>query len=118
MALNRSQLLKMSYGQLDELFGKSPAGAIPDGEGTGTALACPGTWYAKILAWLARWFWWQGKVFDAQNGCLKNRVTAFGIRAIKATVGPGKSWFDEKGCTVIDYSKTSLVARMVRDEIR
>ena len=118
MPLDRSQLLKMSYEQLDELFGKSPAGAVPDGEGTGTALACPGTWCAKILAWLARWFWWQGKVFDAARGCLKNRITAFGIRAIKATVGPGKSWFDGNDCTVIDYSKTSLVARMVRDEIR
>ena len=118
MALDRSQLLKMSDEQLDELFGKSPAGEIPDGEGTGTALACPGTWAAKILAWLARWFWWQGKVFDAKRGCLENRVSAFGIRAIKATVGPGKSWFDQQDCTVIDYSKTSLVARMVRDEIR
>jgi hypothetical protein len=118
MALDRSQLLKMSYGQLDELFGKSPAGALPDGEGTGTAIVWSGTWCAHFFAWIARWFFWQGKVFDAKRGFLKNRVTAFGIRAIKATVAPGKSWFDQQDCTVIDYSKTSLLARMVRDEIR
>ncbi len=118
MPLDRSQLLKMSYEQLDELFGKSPAGGLPDGEATGTAIVWPGTWCAPFFAWIARWFFWQGKVFDAQGGTLKNRVTAFGIRAIKATVAPGKSWHDDADCTVIDYSKTSLVARMVRDEIR
>jgi len=118
MALDRSQLLKMSSGQLDELFGRSPAGPLPDGEGTGTAIVWPGTCCAPVMAWLARWFFWQGKVFDAKGGCLKNRVTAWGIRAIKATVARGTSWFDQKDCTVIDYSKTSLVARMVRDEIR
>ena len=80
MALDRSQLLKMSSGQLDELFGRSPAGPLPDGEGTGTAIVWPGTYCAPVMAWLARWFFWQGKVFDAKGGCLKNRVTAWGIR--------------------------------------
>jgi hypothetical protein len=118
MALDRSQLLKMSYEQLDELFGKSPVGSVPNGEGTGTAIVWPGTWCAKFFAWLARWFFWQGKVFNARKHCLKNRVTPFGICLIKATVTQGFSWFDKKKCTVIDYSKTSLIAKMVRDEIR
>ena len=118
MALTRWQLLRMSPEKLDELFGKSEAGPVPDGEGTGTAMALSGTWLAIKIAWLARWFLWQGKVFDAQAGSLKNRVTPFSLRAIKAKVFRGASWFDQKECIVIDYSKTSLVARMVRDEIR
>src|SRR3954470_2682692 len=106
IAIARSQLLHMSYEQLDELFGRSPVGSIPDGEGTGTAIVFPGTWCAPFFAWLARWFLWQGKVFDRHHGALVNRVTVFGIRAIKATVNPGRSWFDDRECTVIDYSKT------------
>ena len=108
----------MSPEQLDELFGRSEAGPVPDGEGTGTALACSGTWLAVLLAWLARWFWWQGKVFRAKDGFLKNRVTPFSLLAIKAKVFSGASWFDGKDCVVIDYSQTSFVAKMVRDEIR
>ena len=118
MALTRWQLLRMSPEKLDELFGKSEAGPVPDGEGTGTAMALSGTWLAIKIAWLARWFLWQGKVFDAQAGSLKNRVTPFSLRAIKARVFRGASWFDQKECIVIDYSRTSLVARIVRDEIR
>jgi hypothetical protein len=118
MTLTRAQLLRMSPEQLDALFGASEPGPLPQGEATGTAIVCAGSCWAKIFAWLARWFLWQGKVFDPQTGYLKNRVTPFGFRAIKARVYPGKSWFDQKDCIVIDYSETSLVARMVRDEIR
>ena len=110
MALDRSQLLKLSYEQLDELFGKSPAGPLPDGEATGTALVWPGKLLAPVIAWLVRWFWWQGKVFDASRGVLKNRVTAFGLRAIKATVAPGKSWFDQQDCIVIDCAMSEVFA--------
>ena len=89
-----------------------------DGEGIGTAIIWPGTWFARLFALFVRWFLWQGKVFDAQNGRLRDRVTPFGIRGINATVAPGKSRFDQQACTVIDYSETSFIARMVRDEIR
>lgn len=118
MDATRWGLLKAPRQRLDELFGQSVAGAQPDGEGVGTAIVCAGTWFAPVLAWLARWFCWQGKVFDAREGVLKNRVTPFSLRAIKAKVYKGESWFDGKECIVIDYSKTSFVAKMVRDEIR
>ena len=118
MPLTRSQLLKMSPEQLDELFGQSDAGPMPDGEGTGTAMVCPGTWLAKVIAWLARWFLWQGKVFNAKTGCLKNRIGPFSLLLIKAKVFAGPSLYDKRNCIVIDYSKTSFVAGMVRDEIR
>ena len=49
---------------------------------------------------------------------LRNRISAFGINAIVAEVYKGQSLFDGKDCIVLDYSKTSLVASWIRDEIR
>jgi hypothetical protein len=108
----------MSQEELDHLFRSSPAGSFPNGEATGTAILFPGTVCACFIAWFVRWFGWQGKVFDALVGGLVNRISAFGIKAIKAKVYKDQSWFDQKECIVIDYSKTSWVARLIRDEIR
>ncbi len=116
--LDRSQLLKMSRAELDELFTQSAPGEIPDGEGAGTAVFFPGTWWAKCLAWLTRCFWWQGKIFNASAGSLRNRITPFSISAIKANVYKAPSWLDKQEAIVLDYSKSSLVARKIRDEIR
>ena len=49
---------------------------------------------------------------------LTNRILPFGLNAIVAKVYTGPSWFDQKECIVLDYSKTSLVAQWIRDEIR
>lgn len=118
MPLTARQLLEKRAGELDRLFASAPAGPIPEGEATGAAIACPGTIFARPIAWFARWFLWQGKIFSPAERCLRNRITAFGFTAIKAQVYAGKSWFDERPCTVIDYSQTSLLARFIRDEIR
>lgn len=118
MPLAAAQLLKKSHAQLDELFGKSPAGDIPEGEATGTAIVGPGTICARLVAWFARWFCWQGKVFNRTRNGLVNRITMFGFKGIEARVYKDKSWFDGHECIVIDYSKTSLVAKCIRDEIR
>ena len=40
------------------------------------------------------------------------------MNAIVAEVYKGPSLFDGKECIVLDYSKTSLVAKWIRDEIR
>src|SRR5262245_5769365 len=103
MTLTRSMLVQMSQAELDALFRNSPPGPIPNGEGTGTAIVCPGTLCAKVLAWFVRWFCWQGKVFDAGGGALVNRISPFSFKAIKALVYKDKSWFDQKECIVIDY---------------
>jgi hypothetical protein len=108
----------MPAAELDALFGSSPAGPVPEGEATGTAIALAGSWCGRRLAGFARCFLWQGKVFDPPARCLRNRVSPFSLTAIKADVYEGKSWFDGRDCIVIDYSKTSLIARFVRDEIR
>jgi hypothetical protein len=118
MAYDVPQLLAMSQAQLDDLFRSSPAGDIPNGSAKGTAIIAPGTKYSEPIAQMINLFGWQGKVFDAEKGLLKNKILAFGIEAIVAKVSKGASWMDGKECIVLDYSDTSLVAHWIRDEIR
>jgi hypothetical protein len=118
VALTVDQLLDMSQDELDELFRTSPPGAIPDGEGSGTAIVAPGTPLADIASKVVREVAWQGKVFDAAGGVLRNKVGPVGSEEIVARVYPGESWFDQRPCTVLDYSQTSEVAQKIRDEIR
>jgi hypothetical protein len=112
------QLLRMSQAQLDELFTSCAAGEIPNGEGEGTAIVAPGTTYTQTIAGFINHFAWQGKVFDAKKGVLKNRILPFGLNAIIAKVYKGPSWLDNKECIVLDYSDTSIIAQWIRDEIR
>ena len=118
MTYTSSQLLTMNQAQLDDLFGSSPAGDIPSGEAEGTAIIATGTVFTAEIAELISLFGWKGKTFDAVHGTLRNRISAFGIDAIVAEVYKGNSWFDGKECIVLDYSKTSIVANRIRDEIR
>jgi len=118
MAIDVPQLLKMTPAQLDALFTSSPAGDIPDGDAKGTALIATGTKYSPEIAEFVNHFAWQGKVFDAKEGTLVNKVGVLGFKAIIAHVYKAPSWIDGKECIVLDYSKTSLVAHWIRDEIR
>jgi len=113
-----AQFLHMSGEQLDELFRNSPAGEIPDGEGDGTAIIDPGSAISDTIARFVHLFNWKGKVFDRAKGQLVNRILPLGHHAIVANVYKDKSWLDQKECIVLDYSKTSLVAKWIRDEIR
>ena len=118
MAYDVAQLLTMNQKALDDLFTASPAGDIPDGPAKGTAIIAPGTRYSEDIAEVINLFGWQGKVFDAKRGLLKNSITLFHVQAIVARVYKGPSWLDGKECIVLDYSETSVVAHYVRDEIR
>lgn len=110
--------MTMSQQELDDLFKASLPGDIPNGEAKGTAIIAPGTRYSDEIAEMVSLFAWQGKVFDASKGLLKNKITTFGIAAIVARVYKDASWLDGKECIVLDYSDTSLVAKWIRDEIR
>jgi hypothetical protein len=118
MPYTASQLLAMSQQELDDLFSASPAGDIPNGQAEGTAIIAPGTHFSAETAVLISHFGWQGKNFDAARGTLTNRILALGVDAIVAQIYKDASWFDGKECIVLDYSKTSLVAEHIRDEIR
>jgi hypothetical protein len=111
-------MLDMSRDQLDDLFRSSPPGEIPKGKARGTVISHPGTEFAEIAAKLVHLIAWQGKVFDPEKGELKNEITPLHFDSIRAKVYNDESWFDGKDCIVLDYSKTSLVAHWIRDEIR
>jgi len=117
-ALTAAELMKMTQAQLDDLFKASAAGAIPNGEAKGTAIIAPGTVFSPEIAEIISVFAWQGKTFDGKRGVLTNRISVFGLNAIVAEVYKDASWLDGKECIVLDYSKTSLVAKWIRDEIR
>ena len=116
--MDTAQLLKMSQKELDDLFKASPAGPIPDGQAKGTAIIAPDTVFSPEIAEFISLFAWQGKTFDGKHGVLSNRILPFGLNAIIAEVYKDKSWLDGNECIVLDYSKTSLVAHWIRDEIR
>ena len=117
------EFLELSSDQLDEIFRASPTGEIPVGEGEGTAIVSPGTDVSDDIARFIHIFTWKGKVFERdpanpQEGWLKNRLLLLGTKGVVAHVLKGPSWLDGKECIILDYSKTSLVAQWVRDEIR
>jgi len=111
MAYDVSKLLKMPQAEIEKLFVASPPGPIPNGEAEGTAIVDPGTARAPEFATFINHFVWKGKT-------LVNNIGTFGLKAILAEVYVDKSLIDKKDCIVLDYSKTSLVAKHIRDEIR
>jgi hypothetical protein len=116
--MNRARILQSSSAELDALFRQATPGSLPDGEGVGTVLLCPGTWAGRCLAGWVRWLFWQGKIFQAQQRRLINRISPFGCRAIQARLRMAPSWIDRQESIVLDYSSSSRIARRIRDEIR
>lgn len=112
------RLLTQSRRELDELYAKSLPGTIPIGESSGTCVFKPGTFLARPVATFARWFLWQGKIFDPAKGELVNKISPLRLRSIRAKVYEGESWHDHKPSIIIDYSQTSFVAKKIRDEMR
>ena len=117
-----SKWLEMDREELDDIYKNASAGSIPDGDTRGTAIITGSSlslWFAKF----ARLFAWQGKVFDLfppdqKNGILINKISPLSLTFIVAKVYKDASWIDGKETIVIDYSKTSFLAKNIRDEIR
>ncbi|HEX9788064.1 MAG TPA: hypothetical protein VGB09_08555, partial [Candidatus Binatia bacterium] len=84
MAYDVPKLLSLPQSELDALFTNSPVGDIPDGEAEGTAIVAPGTTFSPTISRFINLFAWQGKVFDAQKGVLKNKILPLGFNAIIA----------------------------------
>lgn len=116
--VDETSLLGMRNRDLDQLFRASPPGDVPLGLTEGTVYLFPGTRVARPLAAFVRRLWWQGKVVDRSGTWLLNRLGPFSTHLIKADVYRADSWVDGRECIVLDYSRTSFVARGVRDEIR
>jgi hypothetical protein len=118
MAVTLGDLTSMSQTELDDLFRRSPMGEIPDGDAQGTAIVAPETDIEWPVLILTRWLAWQGKVFYRPQGYLFNKVGPLGFHLVKARVYVAPSWFDTQPAIILDYSRTSLIAHEVRDEIR
>ncbi len=108
--------------ELDEIYRNAKPGKIPSGNMHGTAILA-GSLFSKIVAFFVGLYVWQGKVFDlfcpgGKAGVLINKITFFSLTFIVAKVYLDKSWLDDKDTIVIDYSKTSFFAKLIRDEIR
>jgi hypothetical protein len=119
MQLN--DLLGKSQSDLDAMFGASQTGPIPEGNSEGDAIVLAGSFWARLIARFVHDFAWQGKVFTRNpDGAttLLNKLGPDGTRAVMAQVYYTESWFDGKKSIVLDYSKSALLARKIRDEIR
>jgi hypothetical protein len=117
-AADPTTLVTTTRPELAKLFSSGRAGAIPDGRGRGTVLLGTGGLAARVTAGLSYALAWRGKVVSARTARLLNILTPLQIEAIEAAIYKQDSWYDGAPCIVLDYSKTSFVARRVRDEIR
>jgi hypothetical protein len=113
-----STLIAARRPALARLFTSGRVGAIPDGRGRGTVLLGTGGLVAQVAAHLSYALAWRGKVVSARTARLLNILTPLQIEAIEAVIYKQDSWYDGAPCIVLDYSKTSFAARLVRDEIR
>ena len=118
MPNSAQEIVDMPQTEVDDLFRASPAGDIPAGEAVGTVIYHPDTKLADVAEKLIHLIAWQGKILDPDNGELHNLVTPLHLKAIKAKVYKGNSWFDGNEAIVLDYSHTSLIAHYIRDEMR
>ena len=114
--------LSLSEEELDAIYRRAKPGTIPQGDTRGTPIWAGGA-FPHLFARVARRVGWQGKVFDLfgpdyTKGVVVNKVSPLGLNLIVAKVYRESSWLDGKETTVIDYSKTSLAAHQIRDEIR
>jgi hypothetical protein len=113
-----STLIATRRPELARLFSSGRVGAIPDGHGRGTVLLGTGGLTAQVAARLSYALAWRGKMVSARTARLLNILTPLQIEAIEAVIYKQDSWYDGAPCIVLDYSKTSFAARMIRDEIR
>ena len=118
VSVRAGELERMSSAQRDRVFRDSRAGEVPRGMGDGVALLPLGRVMTRIAAGVIGALVWRGKLFDPRYNGLCNRLTPFDLKLIRAKVYRGPSWIDGRDCIVLDYSRTSVVARWIRDEIR
>jgi hypothetical protein len=113
--------LHLPRAALDEIFTTAAGTRLPEGSFDGVLILPLGP-LTGIAASLLRAFIWRGKIFtrtaDAASGMVVNKVTPLALRGVPGQVYIGTSWIDAKDTIVIDYSRTSFIAKNIRDEIR
>ncbi len=113
--LTAGRILQMSRPELDALFARGTATALPSGKVKGTPITAPGTNLGPARSKASRVFW-QGKVIDAEHATAVNRFA--GVKIVRGQLQWGSSWMDGAPALLLDYQATSLVYAKYRDEIR
>jgi hypothetical protein len=110
-------LIRMSRCQLLALYeGGTPTTCPPAPYAKGYAVFEPGKRLTVARTYTTRLLW-QGKEFTCQGDMMINHV--FGVlKAVKAQVFPGESWYDGRPTLVFDYQCTSKLFSKARDECR
>ena len=118
--LKGKDLVNMSQSEIDDLYNKGSVNKIPDGDSTGIAIIWAGSIFTKIIAFLSWLLFWKGKYFYKEEGYFLNKILPFGIRAVKGEIYIEKEtcFFCRGKAIVLDYSKTTLLLRAVREEMR
>ena len=110
-------LIRMSRCQLLAVYRSgTPTTAPPAGFAKGYPIFEPGKRLTVARTYATRLLW-QGKEFNCQGDMMVNRVFG-GVKAVKAQVFPGESWYDGGPALVFDYQCTSKLFASVRDEVR
>lgn len=117
-SLTTADLLSMSQSQLDELYCKSPAGAMPHGNGKGTAVITSHRYSRQMISFIVRLIFWQANIVNSEDQSLINRVSPFRFKSFKAHVYRGASQLCSGESIILDYSETSFLFQKIRDEIR
>ncbi|NET33367.1 MAG: hypothetical protein F6K19_15325 [Cyanothece sp. SIO1E1] len=108
----------MSQAEIDQLYKQGSVDKIPDGDSKGIAIIFAGTIWAKILAFISKLFFWEGKFFYRDQKFFLNKIPPFGIRAFKGEIYTAEGRFCEGEAIILDYSKTSFIFRQVKEEMR
>ncbi len=120
--MKKEDLLNKTPAELDQLFTSGAPAPIPSGNAAGEVVLWKGSFMDHVIARLAHDLAWQGKIFtpnpEGGGATLINKLGPTGVHGIVARVYNTTSWFDGKNVIILDYSKTSLLAQKIRDEIR
>jgi hypothetical protein len=109
------RLACMTWPELEAVYRRAEAGAVPRGYARGLAVYCTDDRLAAVRTRASRTVW-HGKVFDPCDGTLVNQWCGF--RAVRARVSYGPSCLDGRPSIVMDYRGMSRVWADVRDEVR
>jgi len=115
LAYTPEQLLRMSEGELIQLYKCARPAPVPACYTPGLVIFKPGSCITVPVARVLECTAWQGKYFPCE-GTMVNRQ--FGVPTVKANIYAGESWLDGGPSTVFDYQDTSVICCRYRDEVR
>jgi hypothetical protein len=92
----------MLQAELDELYRRSPIGAILVGEAKGTTIVAPSLPFESLIVPLIGLPFWRGKVFNPARRDVLNRLSPFRFKAIQAKAYLGKVHWARK--RLLDFS--------------